>query len=380
MNEQVRQGPTVPEYMVPPLPINSSRKNRVWIIIFLIIIIAFVVGAWYYFSVNTTSTTPIKEQTNPITFDDSDLKISYAATSSVSENSAPAFGAINSKSVTSADIDSLTKYIASSTAKNLPPITQANKIISAYPALLKAFDENATKPYLCNIGKGENCPLNSTRNMSYLAGVKSLVLFEQNKIAEAQKNASNLVALGKNITANADADITLLVGWVVQKIGYSVSSILNSNSKTPTLSETDKNTLITQLHNEQKKVFKYAYTRVVELIDYISSSDKKPVTQVVSADDESILAEYRKAIAENPNSWNPTETKKYFYDSYKIMISNVEIPCGAAIPESRIETGFNPEDKTSENYMGKKIYSTSYAGVNSLNVKRCEVETAIRNF
>jgi hypothetical protein len=137
--------------------------------------------------------------------------------------------------------------------------------------------------------------------------------------------------------------------------------------------------LIIKLRNEQKKVFQYSYTRFSEGVDYITSPDKKPINQATSADDESTVNDYRKAIAENPNSWNPTETKKYFYDSYKIMISNIDLPCGANLPESKIETGFSPEDQKTENYIGKTMYSTTYAGLNTLNAKRCEVEMAIQN-
>jgi hypothetical protein len=245
--------------------------------------------------------------------------------------------------------------------------------------LLTTFDENATKPYLCNLGKGESCFLSSVRDMAYLAGVKALVLFEQNKVADAQKIASNLVNLGKNVTANADAEITLLVGWDAQKTGYSVLSIVNSKNKKPLFSEAEKSALITQLRNEQKKVFRYGYTRMAEGIDYMTSLDTKPVNQVMSMDDEAMMAGYRKAIAEDPNAWNPIETKKYVYDSYKIMISNIDLPCGANLPGSKIETGFNPEDQKTENYIGKTMYSTGYAGLDAFSAKRCEVEMAIQN-
>jgi len=215
--------------------------------------------------------------------------------------------------------------------------------------------------------------------MTYLAGVRALVSFGQNKTTDAQKTASVLVSLGKNITANADTEITLLVGWVAQKTGYSVLSIVNSKNKTPLYSETEKNALITQLRNEHKKVFQFGYTRMAEGIDFMTSPEKRPANQATSAEYEEYVNEYRKAIAENPGAWNPTETKKYFYDSYKIMISNVDLPCGANLPESKIETGFNPNDQKTENYIGKTLYSTAYAGLNTLSTKRCEVETAIQN-
>ena len=121
----------------------------------------------------------------------------------------------------------------------------------------------------------------------------------------------------------------------------------------------------------------YAYTRISDGIDYITSPDKKPLNQVTTADDEEYISEYRKAIAENPSAWNPIETKKYFYDSYKIMISSVDLPCGANLPESKIETGFNLNDEKTENYIGKTMYSTAYAEIDGLNTKRCEVESAI---
>ncbi|MES2215766.1 MAG: hypothetical protein V4481_00535 [Patescibacteria group bacterium] len=379
MNEQERSVPIAPEQVVPPAQENPPRKSKATILVILVILLLLLVGGWYFFSQRKISSTPVKDSVTPIVFDDSDLKVSYPEPSLISENSAPAFSAVNSSLVTSADMTILTKYIASSTPTSIPPVTQANKILSAYPILVKTFDENATKPYQCNMGKGESCSLNAVRGITYLAATRALISFRQNKIADAQKTASSIVSLGKNITANADAEITLLVGWITQKTGYSVLSIINSKNKTPLFSEVEKNALITQLRNEQKKVFQYSYTRAAEGIDYITSPDKKLVNQAMSTDEEAIVNEYRKTIAENPNAWNPTETKKYFYDSYKIMISNIDLPCGANLPESKIEMGFNPGDQKTENYIGKTLYSSAYAGLNSLSTKRCEVEAVIKN-
>lgn len=379
MNEQERQGPIVTEQIVQPSPENTFQKSKTSLIVAIVIIIVLIAGGWYFFSQKKSSFTTIKEYRDHVTFDDSDLKISYTITPTVSENSAPAFNALSGNLVTSEDVNTLTKYIASSTQANLPPIIQANKIISKYPDLLKVFNENATKPYQCNLGKGESCFLSAARGMTYLAGAQALVLFEQKKTADAQKTASDLISLGKNIAANADTDIALLVGWAAQKTGYSISSIVNSKSKTPLFSEAEKSALITQLRNEHKKVFQYSYTRTAEGIDYITSPDKKPISQAMSSDDEAIIDQYRKAIAENPEAWNPTETKKYFYDSYKILISNIDLPCGANLPEGKVNINFNPEDQKTENYIGKTMYSTTFASLNTLSVKRCEVESAIQN-
>jgi hypothetical protein len=378
MNEQERQqGPVVAEQIVPPSPQNTIWKSSA--LILGIILIVVVAGGLYFYFHKTSSLVSVKDSTSPVTFNDADLKISYTSSPSISDNSAPAFNAISGNSVAPADTTILTQYIASSTPTNLPPVTQANKIISKYQPLLKIFDENATKPYQCNLGKGESCYLNSVRGMTYLAGVRALISFEQNKISDAQTTAKNLVSLGKNITAQADAEITLLVGWVAQKTGYTVLSIVNSKNKAPTYTETEKDTLIAQLRSEHKKVLQYSYTRMAEGIDFITSPDKRPVNQATSAEDEEHVNKYRKAIAENPAAWNPIETKKYFYDSYKIMISNVDLPCGANLPESKIETGFNPDDQKAENYIGKTLYSTAYSGLNTMNAKRCEVESAIQN-
>lgn len=377
MNEQENQGTIVQDQIVQPSPKNPILKTVIFVIAILLVIL--IAGGLYLFSQKKTSSSSIKDSTNPIVFDDSDLKISYAGIPSISENSAPVFRVLGPNSATPADTAILTKYIASSTPTNLPPIAQANKIISAYPALLKVFDENSTKPYQCYLGKGESCPLSIVRSMTYLAGVRALVSFEQNKIADAQKTAMNIASLGKNITANADAEITLLVGWIAQKTGYSILSIINSKNKAQIYSETEKNALITQLRNEQKKVSQYSYTRTAEGIDYINSPEKKPASHTIPAYNESFIDEYRKAISANPKSWNPTETKRYFYDSYKIMIANIDLPCGANLPKSVINIGFDPKDQNTENYIGKTIYSTGYADLNSLSSIRCEVESAIKN-
>lgn len=377
MNEQERQqGPVIPGQMVPPSPQDTIWKSSTLIIAVILLVV--IAGGIYFYFHRTSSSISIKDSKNSVIFDDSNLKISYTSPA-ISENSAPIFNSLSSNSVTPSDMTTLTQYISSSTATNLPPISQVNKILSKYQPLLKVFDESATKPYQCYLGKGESCFLNSVRGMTYLAGTRALVSFEQNKIAEAQVTAKNLVSLGKNITAQADAEITILVGWIAQKTGYSVLSIVNSRDKNPSYTESEKSDLTAQLRNEHKKVLQYSYTRMAEGIDFITSPEKRPVNQATSAEDEEYVNQYRKAIAENPTAWNPLETKKYFFDSYKIMISNVDLPCGANLPESKIETGFNPDNQKAENYIGKTLYSTAYSGLNTLNVKRCEVEMAIKN-
>lgn len=59
MNEQERQGPIVPEQMVPPSPENTMRKSHTSIIVILIIIIVLIAGGCYFYSKNSQPITPV---------------------------------------------------------------------------------------------------------------------------------------------------------------------------------------------------------------------------------------------------------------------------------------------------------------------------------
>lgn len=385
MNEHERQGHIVPEQMVPYSPENTIRKSNTSIIIILIIVIILIAGGWYLYSSSqeklATTNTPISQvlndTQNPIVPSDADLRIPYVPISS-SNNSAQTFNAVKTDSITKADSDFLSKYFGSFSSKNLPPVAQSQKILTTHADLLKIFDANANKPYQCSIAMGESCFLQPVRNIVSLAALRAVTSFQQNKSTEAQTTASNIIGLGKSITANLDDTITLLMGWTTQKLGYSILLMVHPKNTSPQFSDSEKTNLIATLQQEQKKSIQYGYTRSIEIIDYITSPNNKP-SIVVDADGEDLVKIYRDGIVASPSAWNPTETKKYFYDSYKIALSNIDLPCGTTPQKSTQDLNFDPNNQQIENFMGKTLYTTTYASLDTLSTKRCEIESLIHN-
>lgn len=362
---------------------KNSQKGFVGALLLVIIGVLVVGGGVYIYSqkksppTNTLTNQVSNNTQNPTTTNDADLRISYVPISA-SNNSAPAFNTIKTDSIAKADLDFLSKYFSNFSSKNLPPIAQSQKILTAHGDLLKIFDANSNKPYQCSIAMGESCFLQPVRNIANLAALRAVISYQQNKLSEAQTTASNIVALGKNITANLDDTITLLIGWTAQKLGYNILSMVYPKGNSPLFSDNEKSNLIATLRREQKKSLQYDYTRRMEMIDYITSPNNKP-SIVVDADGEETIKIYRDGIAASPTAWNPSETKKYFYDSYKIALSNIDLPCGATPQKSMQNLNFDPNNQQTENFVGKTLYTTTYASLDTLSTKRCEIENLIQN-
>jgi hypothetical protein len=119
-------------------------------------------------------------------------------------------------------------------------------------------------------------------------------------------------------------------------------------------------------------------------LDYLADKNKVP-SFPQTAEDTATAEEYRKSIA--LGKFNLEETKKYFYDSYKIAIGNVDVACGGPLAKApydfsaEVNTATTTSNQSSvENYVGKILYWTTYTSFDSLNVKRCEVEDLINKF
>ncbi len=318
---------------------------------------------------NNVSSSPIST--------DSDLKISYVKIPA-SNNSASTWNSISATAIAKSDLDFLGKYFGSYSSTNLPPLSQSTALLAKYQSLLATFDSAIQKQYQCSIDMGESCLLNSVRYTSQVAALRAVVSMEQKKLTDAQKEAEGVVSAGKQVTANADDVIPLLVGWLSQKLGYGILNTIHQNQGGTYLAADKKAQLIATLRQEHKTVLKFMYTRYAELVDYITSPSNKPADKALASDEEDQVNTYRKEATASSNAWNPTETKKYFYDSYKIAISNVDLPCGST-PANSIIGNFSAKNTTvqDENYAGKKIYSTLYPSLDNLSVKRCDVENLI---
>jgi tetratricopeptide (TPR) repeat protein len=351
---------------------NPSSSPKAAIIAVLAVLI--IGGLVYYFisQKKPVVSDSAAEITNTTKFNDENILVTPLPEVDASSNATIAFAGL--KPISPEDSKKLGNYIASSTTV-LPPLAESQKLLATYADYLKVFDQNASKTFYC---KDNSCSLNAIRYAVYLATLRSLVYFEQGKYAEAKKSAASVIDVGKSLTGNNDGLITLLIGWVAQKYGYIALDTISKKDPSAQLSAAEKQELIATLRSEHKHALKFEYMQGTEMIDYINTPSKIPKYSHVDADTESAVAAYRKAIAENPMAWNYLETKKYFYDTTKNMIAHVDLPCGAKIPESMVKTGYNEQNTKDENYIGKAMYAIGGASIDTMNVKRCEIESAIQ--
>ncbi|MEI7709511.1 MAG: hypothetical protein WCI76_02240 [bacterium] len=347
----------------------------------VVIVILLLIGGAVWFFLQKKSSPSVQNEpvvTNnvqaPKVVNLDDLKISYVVVPA-DQNSASIFNAIPSNIIAKEDIDLMTKYF-----NNYPPISyislaESKKILTKYPSVLASFELGAGKQYYqCSVPMGDNCYLNVLRYIPNLAALNSFVLFKEGKVADAQDYAQKIIKLGQMVTAQTDDVINLLVGWIIQRTGYYA---LHETKPISGLSIDDKNTLLKNLREEQKKVFQFMYTRQIESVDYITDINKKP-SGVIDKDTEDTFNEYRKAA--NNTTWKPDIVKKWFNDSLKIELSNIDLPCSSVYKDSKIDTGFNPKDTSqTDNFVGKTLYSITYGSFNTLSTKRCEVEGMINN-
>jgi hypothetical protein len=174
----------------------------------------------------------------------------------------------------------------------------------------------------------------------------------------------------------------MVVGWSLQKDGYQRIVSLNSKLLTPfAMSADEKAGRVKALRDNHKELFKFLYTRKSEELDYLVNKSKTP-SYPMSDTEVASLEEYRKSI--ELGSFNLAETKKYFYDSYKNDINNVDLSCGGSVTKppydfSRdVNAATTTGDQSSiENYIGKVMYWTTFPELNGVYAKRCEVEDLI---
>jgi hypothetical protein len=365
---------------------NKQKGFIVPLVVTIIAILLIGTGIYLYYQ-HTNSAAPVLSAKNVTTnnnasagstfFDDSDLRISQPASIPVADNSASLFSAIPTGAISATDQSFITAYVTDYPSKSFPSLASAEKVIAKYPNLLSTFATAAIKQYQCS---SETCSLQTIRNITNLAALESLVYFQQGKATQAESVATDIIAVGKSVSANTNDLITLLVGWSAQNLGYHTLSIVRPAGATDLFTQNEKNNLIAALHTQEENVLVFPYTGETEMIDYITSSNNKPTDIVLTPDDESMVNTYRQGATASANAWNPLETKKYFYESYSIELSNAALPCGATLATSTIDIGFNPNNTQTENYVGKTLYTTAFSPLSvTLSQKRCQIENLIQS-
>src|SRR3989338_1808136 len=117
----------------------------------------------------------------------------------------------------------------------------------------------------------EQCNYQPVRNIGRLLLLRSYVLEKAGKTTEALFVTESLIDLGRKITANTDEILALRVGWGLQKDAYDRIVLLNPKLSTPfPITTEEKVSRINALRAEHKNVFKIAYTRQAEFLEYLT--------------------------------------------------------------------------------------------------------------
>lgn len=402
-------GKQTSEFFVPP---STSRGKKLPIIIALIVFLLVLAGAgaWWFFKIRnvpvvlnseqeqvmqtpaqTETTSPVTTNTAPVTSFDSDMLVTWEKIPD-GQNSAAAINAAGAM-ISKGDSDFLAKYFSKGyDAKNLPPAAEATAVGLRNVKVLQAFAAASTLPqYQCSAlmnpttdSTSGPCSVLPVRDIGRFLLLRTYLLERANKIPEALSIAQAIVDLGRKITAQADL-LSVLTGWSLQKDGYQRILDLNSKVSAPfTLSTSDKDSRIGALRAETRLMFKFSYSNQAEVLDYLADKNKLP-TFPLGADYAPTIEEYRKSITQG--SFNLEETKKYFYDSYKIEIENVDLTCGGIIKaqpydfSSVIKSADGTTIQSSvENYVGKVFYWSIFPSLNKTYARRCEVEALINKF
>lgn len=359
----------------PQVVTHSSHVVRNIIILIILFVLLGGAGWWWFYgrqSAPVVQEEAIKsdiEADKPKAENLDDLKVNYVKVPA-EENSVSIFNAIPQNVITKADKDFLVKFVSDNQAA-VRPIVESKKVLAKYTKYLEDFESGVEKKYYqCSISTGDTCYLNNLRSVSQLSAVNSFVLWKEGKIVDAKDYAQKIIKLGKMFTKNADDIITLLVGWEVQKTGYYAFK----DAGGIILSSDEKNALIKNLREEQKKLLKIDYSRALEIIDYITDINNKP--SIVIDEPEELAKEFRNKI--NDTTWKPEIVKKWFTDSLKIELANTDLACGVETKDGKIETGFNPSNvPETENFVGQKFYFYAYISFNTASAKRCEIESLI---
>ncbi|MSR78628.1 MAG: hypothetical protein EXS59_00575 [Candidatus Taylorbacteria bacterium] len=391
---QALQSSAVP--LLKTLPVSPGGTKRTLVIsIIALFLVAAGVAVWFYSNKVKTpvvstesqavpaSIAPVVAPSIPVLPFDSDLSVVWTKVYD-EQNSASAIISAG-QTISKDDAAFLSRYFGKGyEVKGLPVVASANTIASRNTNTLKAFDQSSTTPYFqCSaIMTPEQCNLSPVQTVGQLLLLRSYVLEKANKSQEALPVTLSEIELGKKVMEKADDAVLYAVSLSLSKGGYERLIELNKKLTTSVkLSPDEKTSRINMIRESEKSMLRFMYTRKAEGLEYIADKNKTPSypqtpNDIIAAED------YRKSVT--PESFSLNESKKYFYDSYKTSIENVDVACGGAMKPMPYNFGpelVNANASTTQsaipNYVGKVLYWTTFASFDGLNTKRCEVESLI---
>ncbi len=376
------QANITPKSVIPPVQNLQPQSSSHLGLVFLIVIILFIFasgGAYYYFFVmNAPRENTIEDMNGPDTASPSkpfsDASILLPQETGLRETGfASLFSTFATTSLSQADRQFLDQYAQDLSAA---PLTQAKKIISNAKPLLDAFDKSAEfDVYDCDSAKG--CAPEILTLTARLVILRSYVYEKSKDSVRAIQDVRDLADFGAKISsASHPTPELLLAGWYAQKSAYTRISKLNAVSSAKiTYTNDEVAVTLAGMRKSLTYIYKNTYTMWAQAIDYVAGRGMLP--SHLSAQEAARVESYKTMI--NQYSFDPTATKKLFYDSVTAEISATALSCASNPTASYRKTDLNTDMSNTEvvNYLGKKWYETSYKNAFSLRESLCGVEKAL---
>ncbi len=372
----------------PYVVIKEPKSHKgLWVTILILVILAAAGWAYYTYYPDPynpmtlfTKSEPTPEIPNEVkAFDDADLRLEYVPIPS-EQNSALVFSTTSKNFISKTDADYLRVYFAeSTTTKPVWDYAKAKGMVKNNAKAFALIDEALNKKeYQCSIFNGEECDYSIPWTYARLLALRARLNIADKNYSEAKNDILKIISIGRRMVNGSDEAISMLVGLGIEKLGTNTAIFYKDQSKESFVFD-DKALIRQELRGSFKRVLRYLYTRQASAVDYIGGKIDKPLGAIDTETLDTLNLYRNQATSTN---WNLGETKKLFYDSFKIALNNIDLPCTATSTESKKVIFKDAADmtaqKNSANFVGKTLYSTIYASFDTVNsAKFCEFDTLI---
>ena len=262
---------------------------------------------------------------------------------------------------------------------------ELQKIVSQYGTLFTAFDQFAHKPYyFCDDRvKGEVCDYSDIRNLALLNSVRSGLLFEAGKYADAMTVAINTLKFAQALQRPSDSLVEYLISLAVKRISLErIFKILASGK----ISQDQASNYLSQISfytdnkSGQKDVLNIEQLGgFILYINAVDSGNYHTFFSYAGIDEQDVsmnevVAQIQNIKQKNVITWDPYATYNLLYNVYKNEIANIDLPCGSVYPSVWHPDETLDYSKPTKNIIGQLLYTTSVTELNTLNVQRCAID------
>ncbi len=275
-------------------------------------------------------------------------------------------------------------YAAGSTT-SAQNIKDLKKIVTQYKDAFAIFDASTEKPYyFCDDKvKKEVCNYSDIRNIALLNSVRSGMLFENGKYADAMNISMNTLKFAQKLQQPSDSLMEYLISLAVKRIALQRISIILKSGKISQEAFVAYQNLVSQYADNkggQKNVLKIEQLGGFTLyINAITTNEYKTFFSYTGVDEndadmKSVVNRMQEVKTKNAETWDPYTTYNLLHEVYSNEVANIDLPCGSAYPSVWRPDETLDYSKPTKNIIGQLIYANALTELNDLNVQRCSID------